>query len=681
MKLKINKVFSDYNGIDLYNISNENYLNLDTSYDSLNFNYSNGNISQQFYLSLVSYSIFRSYILRIFQYCNESKMKINLKYEHILDYYLDGFRNLTILSIDKNTKFISDNAFKNINTLKKIKINFEWLHKFNKKNITSIEFNDNISQLNLRELKDFVNLDELILPLGINSILGSYNLYIPKLRKLECDSKLLLYFKEISLEKYSIHREIKIIDFKPNFYPFAVIKADYLHLFNNLKRIQNGVFDYSFFKQIFCCIHHVKYLNKNIVSIIALLDENIDTIYSNTFENFINLKYVILPKNIKKIESKGFNNCRNLENIELPDNCTDIRWDSFFKCDKIKIVCKDEIKEKLKRTVSLSNKKFLTKGDLKNYTSIESLEIEFDTQVLDNAFNNLTNLKMLICGPDALNKLPLNRYKENNLKILIFQNGTKKIRKEMIKYCTNLEFISIPLSVESIEEGTFDSCKDLRIIECEPIFLKYFTSQYITTLLIQEGVQRIYKKDFTNIKYIQNLFIPKSVKYIEEGAFYHLKAILILRCEQKWKSYKYFPFKYIIEDGTKFIDPEIFKGWYNLRTLIIPKSVTTILPFTFAHCQGIKNLKCSPDYFKFLNVKNVKVLILPEGVEKLNKDDLKGFLNLIYLKLPNSIKTIDEDTFDEVPCLNYDNISDHPIIREIKRKKYEKISNIKKKKI
>ena len=100
----------------------------------------------------------------------------------------------------------------------------------------------------------------------------------------------------------------------------------------------------------------------------------------------------------------------------------------------------------------------------------------------------------------------------------------------------------------------------MRIVECDPIFLKYFTNQYITTLIIQEGVQRIYKKDFANIKYIQNLFIPKSVKYIEEGAFYDMKTILILRCEQKWKSNKYFPFKYVIEDGIKFIDPEIFNG-------------------------------------------------------------------------------------------------------------------------
>ena len=61
MKLKIYKDISDYNGIALYNISNKNYLNLDTSYNSLNFNYSNGNMSQKFYLSLVSSFIFQKF--------------------------------------------------------------------------------------------------------------------------------------------------------------------------------------------------------------------------------------------------------------------------------------------------------------------------------------------------------------------------------------------------------------------------------------------------------------------------------------------------------------------------------------------------------------------------------------------------------------------------------------------
>ncbi len=143
----------------------------------------------------------------------------------------------------------------------------------------------------------------------------------------------------------------------------------------------------------------------------------------------------------------------------------------------------------------------------------------------------------------------------------------------MFKYSKNLEFISIPLSVEEIEEGTFDKCEKLRIVECEPKFLKYFNNQYITTFIIQEGVKIIYKNEFMDAKYIQNLIIPESVKKIEEGAFYNLKKVIHLECEDKWNNNKYFPFIYNIKDGTKIIDPEIFNGWYNLKTLIIPNSV------------------------------------------------------------------------------------------------------------
>jgi len=673
-KIKINKELEDNNGVPLYSISDENYLYLDTSLSCfLEFNFCNGNNSQKFYFSLVSSYVFKKYLLSNLKnyYSGE---KINLKYEKILDYDLDGFRNMTFLSIDKNTKYISDNALKNIKTLKKIKINAEWINKFNRNNIISIEFNDNIFHLNLNIFKNFVNLNELHLPLTIHSIKGEYKRDIPNLKILECDPKLLRYFDGISLDHYIIHRDIKEI-IKID---FSHINVNLLLLFKNIKKIELGAFDNISFEIISCCLHHVKYLNKNIISTIFLLDDEEETIYSNTFENFINLKLVMLPKNLKKIESKGFNNCKNLKYIKLPESCTDIRWDSFFKCDNLEIDCKDEIKEKLKRNVEFKNKYILTKHDLENYTSIEGLEIDFNTKVNKKALENLTNLKEIKCNPDILNMLPLVKYKENNLTTIIIQDGAKKLTKEMFKYCLNLEFISIPLSVEEIEEGTFDECKYLRIVECDPCFLKHFTNQYITTFIIQEGVKSVYKSQFNDINYIQHLIIPESVKYIEKRAFYHLKRIIDLNCEEKWENNDYFPFKYEIKEGTKRINPEIFNGWYNLRTLIIPNSVNTILPFTFSYCRMINYLKCSPEYFCFLCVKNVKVLVLPEGVERLKNGDLKGFFSLIYLRLPKSIKIIEEDVFNDTPCLNYENISDHPIIRKLKRKKFEEEFNINK---
>ena len=212
--------------------------------------------------------------------------------------------------------------------------------------------------------------------------------------------------------------------------------------------------------------------------------------------------------------------------IKLPENCTNIRWDSFFKCDKLKIECKWEIKTKLEQFGTI-NKKSITKKDLENYTSVEGLEINFDAKVHSNSLKNLTDLKMIKCNPEILNKLSLNKYNENNITTLVIQNGTKQLTKEMFKHCLNLEYISIPLSVEKIEEGAFDECKCLRIVECAPIFLNYFNNQYITTFFIKEGIKSIYKDHYKDNKYIQNLIIPNSVKYIEEGALYNSKTVLI----------------------------------------------------------------------------------------------------------------------------------------------------------
>ena len=54
-------------------------------------------------------------------------------------------------------------------------------------------------------------MNELHLPLTINSIKGDYKKNIPNLKILECDPKLLRYFDGISLDDYIIHRDIKKI--------------------------------------------------------------------------------------------------------------------------------------------------------------------------------------------------------------------------------------------------------------------------------------------------------------------------------------------------------------------------------------------------------------------------------------------------------------------------------------
>ena len=274
LKLNINQSLTDISGIPLYNIYDNSGLYLEKSKNNnfLEFNYYSNYITQKFYFSLINLNIFKKFI------------RNNLLIDFLSDLFLDGIKNILYeniksFSLDKNEKFPINIDFKNIKTLEKIKINIEWLNKFNTNNIISIEFNDNISELDLNLLKDFKNLNELHLPLSINKIKGLYNKNIPNLIKLECDPKLLIYFENISLKLYIIHKELKEISIKTNFNPFNTIYVESLFLCENLIKIEKRIFEHSNFNTIVCNFEQVKFLGKNCVSNICIIDKKITKNY------------------------------------------------------------------------------------------------------------------------------------------------------------------------------------------------------------------------------------------------------------------------------------------------------------------------------------------------------------------------------------------------------------------
>ena len=656
----------------LYYITNLNRnLNLEISNNNLKFSNPSNNFDQLFYFSSIISSIYYTYILNKKKYANNSV--IILKSNFITKYSLDCFKCLTCATIDKNTKFVDDNVFKDFK-ITSIKINIEWIHKFNKNHITSISFNNNLIELNLNLFQNFPNLTELSIPLSVKKIKGSYEINLPKLKELECPPHLLQYFPGIQLEKYRITDGTKNLTFINKINTLINIKSNILIMESSLETIQEGFFDCLNFDKVICDINHIKYLNKNITKVIAL-HSNIKIIPSNTFVNFSRLRTVILPDKLKSIESKAFVNCIKLSYITIPDSVTDIQNDSFFNCNNLKeIKCKPEIKERFKKHLKIIDDKITIKSfDLSLYNSITSLEIPYKCKIEEGALKAFKNLKAIKCNPEVLRQLPLNQNNSNNIVYLIIQDKTEQLTKNMFEFCKNLIFISIPLSVNYIEPNCFDNCPKIRVVQCNPIFLDFFNKNLLTSLLIPEGVNSILFQSFYKKKHlenIQNLYIPRSVTSIDKATFYNYKKIINLNCDEKWDDDKYFPFRCEIKEGTTTLYRKNFKEWFNLKTLIIPNSVKTIYPLTFSNCLNIEELSCSPTYFPFLHVKNVKILIIPEGVERIEKDDFKNFINLISLKLPDSLKFIDEKVFDNTPCLNFENISDHPLIHAIQKKNY-----------
>ena len=365
----------------LYYITNFNKnLNLEIWNNNLKLSNPSNDFKQKFYFSSITSSIFYTYIIHKKKFPKLGS-EILLKFDYITKYSLDCFIRLTDVSIDKNTKFIDDNVFKDFK-ITKIKINIEWINKFNKALIESISFNDNLVELDLNLFQSFPNLSELNIPLSVKKIKGSHEINLPKLKNLECPPHLLQYFPGRQLEVYHIADGTKNLNFINKINPLINIKANILIMDSSLQTIQEGFFDYLTFNKVICDIKHVKFLNKNITTIIVL-HNNIEKIPSNTFVDFLRLKTVVLPDKLKFIESKAFINCIKMSYIKIPDSAIDIQNDSFYNCHNLKeFKSKAEIKERLKKHLKIKDDKItIKKSDLNLYNSITSLEIPYKSKI------------------------------------------------------------------------------------------------------------------------------------------------------------------------------------------------------------------------------------------------------------------------------------------------------------
>ena len=81
----------------------------------------------------------------------------------------------------------------------------------------------------------------------------------------------------------------------------------------------------------------------------------------------------------------------------------------------------------------------------------------------------------------------------------------------------NLKSLSIPQTVETIEEGAFDGCK-LTKIECDAKNLKYVTgsTETLETVHFIEGTEAILKKDCEPFVNVKNVVLPFSATRIED---------------------------------------------------------------------------------------------------------------------------------------------------------------------
>ena len=333
------------------------------------------------------------------------------------------------------------------------------------------------------------------------------------------------------------------------------------------------------------------------------IPNGVTTVSYGTFDSCCNLKSVSIPTSVTSIEECAFNGCDNLRDVYYSG--TQAQWNAIaidegnngFDCADIHCtdavmhphgICGDDLTWELKDGVlTISGT-----GDMYNFNMAAPW------------YHAASSIKSIELG-----------------------SKVTSITSEAFANCKSLESITLPEGIISVAAGAFLGCDNLsriNISDNNPYYTSvdgmlfnkdkteiiiYPAGKTDTVYVIPDRVTTISRNVFIEPTYLQEIVIHAGVTNIEEGAFRscNLNAVSVdkdneyycsvngaLFSKDKTTLYKYPSGKtadtYQIPDGVNTIAYSAFWGSSNLKSVVIPESVTFIDEGAFISCYSLTDV-------------------------------------------------------------------------------------------
>lgn len=200
------------------------------------------------------------------------------------------------------------------------------------------------------------------------------------------------------------------------------------------------------------------------------------------------------------------------------------------------------------------------------------------------------------------------------LKIVNLSSNLKTIEYEAFKSCESIESIIIPSKVSKIDEGAFANCSSLSKVKfntkkIETLSWRLFADcTNLKNITIPEGVKKIDGRCFESSG-IVSISISKTVNYIYNSGwnnwadpFENCKKLSKINVDSQNNTYSsingvlvnkkktlilYLPYQktsFSVPNGVKYLSDDVFYGKINLKSIVIPPSVTSINGV--GYCEG-----------------------------------------------------------------------------------------------
>ncbi len=380
-----------------------------------------------------------------------------------------------------------------------------------------------------------------------------------------------------------------------------------------------------------------------------------------------NLLRITLPSGIKVIEEQTFCMCKSLREIKIPNSVTNIGNYAFYGCEKLTSVnipnsvvsigegafkgCKSLKEINIPVSVKLEKDAFMDCKDLQHVKFVGDV----DEEIINNCFSGCPKL---ILPESILKKRREKAEKEERERIAREKEERAKAEKEerLAREHERLEKLlkekkERKLAKVCVDEGYskyFNYIIDKKKKQVE--IVKYKSKEEDVTIpdKIEDCLVTIIGANCFKDTNIKNIIIPGTIKKICADAFRDCRSIIkvnYLGTIDQWAQIEFeneystplcyerslhingeWIFKAVLTKATK-ISNYAFSGCKDLKTVVLPSSVTNIGRDAFCRCRKLTSIS------------------IPNTVKSIEPCTFFGCKSLIDIRIPYSVNFIGSYTF------------------------------------